>query len=140
MNSKLTFSSGMSITTRTNRVLATMVIATASLALASVGSGGQQPGPATATTASKPVVDAQAPLNAQGNGIEKRPPATAENEKKRQINDEGAKLLTMALSLKAEVDKTTKDTLSLDVIRKADEIEKLAHTVKERMKSAVGPS
>ena len=40
----------------------------------------------------------------------------------------------MATDLKAEVDKTTKDTLSLSVIRKADEIEKLAHSVKEKMK------
>jgi len=45
----------------------------------------------------------------------------------------------MAIVLKAEVDKTTKDTLSLNVIRKADEIEKLAHSVKEKMKVAVGP-
>ncbi len=35
-----------------------------------------------------------------------------------------------------EVGKSTKDTLSLDVIRKADEIEKLAKTVRERMKNA----
>jgi len=36
------------------------------------------------------------------------------------------------------VDKTTKDTLSLAVIRKADEIERLAHGVKEKMKLTVG--
>jgi hypothetical protein len=34
------------------------------------------------------------------------------------------------------VDKSTKDTLSLDVVKKADEIEKLAHSVKEKMKNA----
>ena len=39
---------------------------------------------------------------------------------------------------KAEVDKTTKDTLSISVIRKADAIEKLAHEVKEKMKLTVG--
>jgi hypothetical protein len=38
------------------------------------------------------------------------------------------------------VDKTTKDTLSLSVIRKAGEIEKLAHNVKEKMKLTVGGS
>jgi hypothetical protein len=36
------------------------------------------------------------------------------------------------------VDKTSKDTLSLDVIRRADEIERLAHIVKEKMKLSVG--
>jgi hypothetical protein len=44
------------------------------------------------------------------------------------------KLVALANELKVDVDKTTKDTLSLDVIRKADEIEKLAHNVKEKMK------
>jgi type IV secretory pathway VirB4 component len=45
------------------------------------------------------------------------------------------KLLALATELKADVDKTNKDTLSLDVIKKADEIEKLARTVKDRMKN-----
>ncbi|MEO6805950.1 MAG: hypothetical protein ABI286_06160 [Edaphobacter sp.] len=44
------------------------------------------------------------------------------------------KLLALATDLKAQVDKSTKDTMSVDVIKKADEIEKLAHSVKERMK------
>jgi len=44
----------------------------------------------------------------------------------------------MALALKAEVDKTTKDTLSLNVIKKADQIEKLAKSVKEKMKQSSG--
>jgi hypothetical protein len=44
------------------------------------------------------------------------------------------KLLALATDLKEQVDKSSKDTLSLDVIKKADEIEKLAHSVKERMK------
>lgn len=63
----------------------------------------------------------------------------ASAERKKQITDDSTKLLSMAIALKAEVDKTTKDTLSLNVIRKADEIEKLAHNVKEKMKQAVGP-
>jgi len=55
-------------------------------------------------------------------------------ERKRQITDDSARLLKLASDLKAEVDKTSKDTLSLGVIRKAEEIEKLAHNVKEKMK------
>jgi hypothetical protein len=62
----------------------------------------------------------------------------ANTERKKQISDDSTKLLTLAMSLKAEVDKTNKDTLSLNVIRKADEIEKLAHNVKEKMKLSVG--
>jgi hypothetical protein len=43
------------------------------------------------------------------------------------------RLVALANELKAAVDKSDKDTLSLDVIRKADEVEKLAHSVKEKM-------
>jgi hypothetical protein len=50
------------------------------------------------------------------------------------------KKLMLAADLKTEVDKTNKDTLSLNVIRKADAIEKLARDVKEKMKLTVGPS
>lgn len=66
--------------------------------------------------------------------------AAADNERKRQISDESTQLLSMAEALKAEVDKTNKDMLSLNVIRKADEIERLARTVKEKMKQSNGAS
>ena len=51
---------------------------------------------------------------------------------------DSAHLLKLANELKKEVDKTDKDTLSIAVIRKADEIERLAHIVKEKMKVTVG--
>jgi hypothetical protein len=63
--------------------------------------------------------------------------SAANVERKKQISDDSARLLKLATELKSEVDKTTKDTLSLGVIRKADEIEKLAHSVKEKMKLTV---
>ncbi len=66
--------------------------------------------------------------------------AAANAERKKQIGDDSAKLLKLATDLKAEVDKTDKDTLSVNVIRKADEIERLAHMVKEKMKLSVGAS
>ena len=44
------------------------------------------------------------------------------------------KLLSLATELKQDVDKTNKNVLSVDVIKKAGEIEKLARSVKERMK------
>jgi len=51
---------------------------------------------------------------------------------KRAILDQGANLLKLANSLKAEVDKTTQDTLSMTVVRQADEIEKLAHKMRTK--------
>jgi hypothetical protein len=61
-------------------------------------------------------------------------------ERKKIIGDESALLLKLATDLKTEVDKTNKDTLSVNVIRKADAIEKLAHDMKEKMKLTVGAS
>jgi len=49
-----------------------------------------------------------------------------------EIVDETANLLKLANTLKADVDKTTQDTLSLAVIREAGEIEKLAHKMRTR--------
>ena len=64
-----------------------------------------------------------------------------EANKKRQkdIRDDTDKLFQLATELKAAVDKTNENLLSLDVVRKADEVEKLAKKVKEKMKEAVGP-
>jgi hypothetical protein len=61
----------------------------------------------------------------------------ANEARKKQIADDAARLVQLATELKAEVDKTDKETLSLNVIRKADTIEKLAHGVKEKMKLTV---
>jgi len=53
-----------------------------------------------------------------------------QDPRKQAIANECADLLKMATDLKAEVDKTTKDTLSVGVVRKAGEIEQLAHKVR----------
>lgn len=44
------------------------------------------------------------------------------------------KLLKLSTELKEYVDKTNENVMSLDVIKKADEIEKLAHSVKMKMR------
>ncbi len=56
-------------------------------------------------------------------------------ERHRRIVADTAKLQELSNQLKAEVDQAPKDQLSLDVVRKAAEIEKLAHDLKEWMKS-----
>ena len=60
------------------------------------------------------------------------PPPPPTDPLQKQIYDDGASLLKLANTLKAEVDKTTPDTLSLTVIRRADEIEKLAHKMRTK--------
>ncbi len=55
-------------------------------------------------------------------------------QREQEIKQDTDKLLELATQLKAYVDKTNENIISLDVIRKADEIEKLAKSVKEKMK------
>jgi hypothetical protein len=64
-----------------------------------------------------------------------------EANKKRQqdIRNDTDKLFQLASELKAAVDKTNENLLSLEVVRKADEVEKLAKRVKEKMRDSVGP-
>jgi formyltetrahydrofolate synthetase len=56
--------------------------------------------------------------------------ATTENARKLEIESECANLLKLATDLKTEVDKSNKDMLSLAVVRKASEIEQVAHKVR----------
>jgi hypothetical protein len=85
------------------------------------------------------IPDANAQNQINGQDAKDKDFEAANAERKKQIANDSAKLLKLATDLKSEVDKTSKDTLSLNVIRKADEIEKLAHDVKEKMKLTVGP-
>lgn len=57
-------------------------------------------------------------------------------ERQKQLVADTQKLVALANELQTDVDKSSKDMLSLDVIRKAEEIEKLAHSVHDRMKNA----
>jgi hypothetical protein len=61
----------------------------------------------------------------------------AAKERVAALKSDTDKLLKLSVELKAYVDKSDENVLSLDVVRKAEEIEKLAHSVKEKMK---GPS
>jgi len=57
-------------------------------------------------------------------------------DRQKQLEADTQKLLALANELKAEVEKSNKDTLSLDVVRKADEIEKLAKSVRDKMRGS----
>jgi hypothetical protein len=57
------------------------------------------------------------------------------DERQRKMVVDTDRLLALATELKADMDKTNKDTLSIQVIKKADEIEKLAHDIKQKMKN-----
>ncbi len=97
-------------------------------------------GPPSQDTAIHPSADAAGQRATPQKASRKEKAEAAEAVRKQQLADDSARLLALAIALKAEVDKTSKDTLSLTVIRKADEIEKLAHTVREAIKQTAGAS
>lgn len=51
-----------------------------------------------------------------------------------RIKRDTDKLLALSTELKQYVDKTNENVMSVEVIKKADEIEKLAKTIREKMK------
>lgn len=77
---------------------------------------------------------APAPQDEEHMRIEKEQAKKANEERQAQLKRDTDKLLSLATELKQSVDKSNENTLSLEVIKKADEIEKLAHSVKEKMK------
>jgi hypothetical protein len=58
----------------------------------------------------------------------------ANEDRQKALRDDTEKLVKLTAELKEYVDKTDANILSLDVVKKADQIEKLAHSVKEKMK------
>ncbi|SNT01554.1 hypothetical protein SAMN05421770_103467 [Granulicella rosea] len=112
------------------------------LATAPVVAGGQQNGiptiPASEQTAPGPAN--HRPSLGDGTGSELNP-STQERlgiarmtERQRLLIADTDKLLELAQALKKDVDKTDKNMLSLDVVKRAEAIEKLARSVKEREK------
>ena len=58
----------------------------------------------------------------------------ANKERQAEIQKDTERLLKLATELKEYVGKSDENILSINVVKKADEIEKLAHSVKEKMK------
>ena len=66
--------------------------------------------------------------------MEKEMAKKANQERQADLKRDTEKLLKLATELKEYVDKTNENVLSLNVLKKAEEIEKLAHSVKDKMK------
>lgn len=90
--------------------------------------------PAQGGAAQPPVT--QTPATAKATGDSSKP-TTPQTPQQKQLADDAAKLLTLANELKAELDRSGKDTLSLSVIKKAEQVEKLAHKVRDEMKAGL---
>jgi hypothetical protein len=66
--------------------------------------------------------------------IQKEMEKKANEQRQADLKRDAEKLLKLSTELKEYVDKSNQNLLSLDVIKKAEEIEKLAHSVKTKMK------
>ena len=140
-----------------------LVLATAGLAARGrAQAAAQAPAPAQAAARTSPQAPAQTPAQAPApappqpneavasvadttspatTALESTPqqpakaaPVSAGGGPRQKIDSQCADLLKMAASLKSEVDKTTMDELSVAVVRTADEVEQLAHKMKDEIK------
>jgi hypothetical protein len=66
--------------------------------------------------------------------IRKEMEKKANQQRQADLKRDTEKLLKLSTELKDYVDKSNENILSVDVIKKADEIEKLAHSVKTKMR------
>ena len=92
-------------------------------------SASQQPSPSTPAV-NPPITDEGEAAARVVHDMEKK----AAKERLAALKNDTDKLLKLAVELKAYVDKSGPNVLSVDVVRKAEEIEKLAHSVKDKMK------
>ena len=92
----------------------------------------------------QPTVPPIRPPGAPGQENEPSIPPDMQKEMEKKANEQRHadlkrdtdRLLKLSTELKEYVDKTNENVLSLDVIKKADEIEKLAHSVKTKMRGS----
>jgi hypothetical protein len=66
--------------------------------------------------------------------VQKEMEKKANLQRQTDLKRDTEKLLKLSTELKEYVDKTNENVLSLEVFKKADEIEKLAHSVKVKMR------
>lgn len=95
----------------------------------------QNQNPAQGSTINPNVGPADERDNEEREKLQKEMAKKANRERQAQLQRDTDNLLKLATELKQYVDKSNENTLSLNVIKKADEIEKLAHSVKEKMRA-----
>ena len=93
------------------------------LVLLATPASGQNPIPTT------PAVPTPEPAGAASGKL------SAKEARDAKIAADAEKLYQMALDLKIDVDKSNRDTVSLSVVKRAAEIEKLAKTLKQEMRA-----
>src|SRR5271154_4615314 len=88
-----------------------------------------------ATTLTDPTVQKPAAPDSKPDESAGQKPMSPEAARQAQLVADTNRLYQLAQELQAEVAKSSKNTLSLSVVKKAAEVEKLARSLKERMKT-----
>lgn len=105
------------------------------LLLAFCGMAAAQAVPASTQPPAAPQQAAAAPLSQVDSGKAAALPVSAAPlpPQQQRLLDQADQLLVLAQQLKAEVDKTDQYTLSLNTLRRADDIEKLAKNLQKQL-------
>jgi predicted methyltransferase len=99
--------------------------------------GPRLPGPGTATAAAQSGSRFPPPGAAENpSPQDERQKRAASRQRQEEIKRAAEKIVQLANELKLAVDRSNEHVLSLEVIKEADEIEKLARSVKEKMKAS----
>lgn len=91
--------------------------------------------PSASESGVSPAGDPIAPAGPLHERMEEQRRDALNDSRHKRLEADVEKLLALTNELKTDVDKANKDELSMDVVRKAQEIEKLAHDVQSRMKN-----
>jgi type VI protein secretion system component VasF len=104
------------------------------MSLTVLGQVSQQPTPRTSPR-KDPFGDEDRPNDPMTQQLHEQQLKALNAQRQMQLVADTDKLLQLATELKTEVGKTDKETLSVTVIRKTEQIEKLAKSVREKMKA-----
>ena len=106
----------------------------------SIAPAGQQsslpssPGPEPAGGGANTPSSRSIPQDPMAHRVEEHMAERRNTDRQRMLVADTDKLLVLAQQLKADVDKSNKDELSIDVVKRAEQIEKLARSVKDKMR------
>ncbi len=125
---KCTLAAGVFLVRRTSFVLVLGLV----LALGNLPARAQNP---KFPPMPEPQTQPTSPEDQAKSKLERDMAKKANQERQEALRRDTEKLLKLATELKNYVDKTNENVLSFDVVKKAEEIEKLAHSVKEKMKA-----
>jgi hypothetical protein len=86
------------------------------------------------TLQTQPTLVAAPDTGSSSEQLQREQVARVFTERQRQLRIDTAKLLALSTELKQVVDRTDINILSMEVVKKAQEIQKLAKSVQEKMK------